>query len=439
MEHYTYLAHYGIPKQQWGVRRFQNPDGSLTPEGRRRYGVGDASLKATDKANRYKAKADSYRYKASIARAKYNPDKAARLELKANRYEAKSSRSNAQASKLALRDSRIANSKFKESDVYAMEGAKRAGLLGAAVGKAVGVYKEHKERRQDQAGLTKDERKIFDDAKKYEETSIYDFSVNSRLKPLSQRVKDTEDQLQKICDANVKKLSDVMKSIPGRNPYDDVDSLYDGGFAVELATRMNERFDVDHILDQHMDEYVLDYREGRISKKEFKQHYDTELNDYAARVVDGYSSEDLKRIAKTFVDTDGYNAGEYGDASPKTGWKDYLKRVDSWEGVDSNSLNRQNSKKSSQYAVKNPPKSSGRYTTGRNENSSRGSMMDIVSQDKKNWRVTTNKKGERGAEYIGPGNSVDSQIKSLRNAGYTYREIEQTLGVSSSKIAEILS
>ena len=109
------LAHHGIKDMKWGVRRYQNPDGSLTPEGRRRYGVGDASLKATDKANRYKAKADSYRYKASVARAKYNPDKAARLELKANRYEAKSSRSNAQASKLALRDSRIANSKFKES------------------------------------------------------------------------------------------------------------------------------------------------------------------------------------------------------------------------------------------------------------------------------------------------------------------------------------
>lgn len=33
----NYLAHYGIQKQRWGVRRFQNKDGSLTPEGRRRY------------------------------------------------------------------------------------------------------------------------------------------------------------------------------------------------------------------------------------------------------------------------------------------------------------------------------------------------------------------------------------------------------------------
>lgn len=32
-----YLAHHGIKGQKWGVRRYQNPDGSLTPEGRQRY------------------------------------------------------------------------------------------------------------------------------------------------------------------------------------------------------------------------------------------------------------------------------------------------------------------------------------------------------------------------------------------------------------------
>lgn len=34
------LAHHGIKRQRWGVRRFQNYDGSLTPAGRERYGVG---------------------------------------------------------------------------------------------------------------------------------------------------------------------------------------------------------------------------------------------------------------------------------------------------------------------------------------------------------------------------------------------------------------
>ena len=35
------FGHYGIPNMSWGKRRFQNKDGSLTPAGMKRYGVGD--------------------------------------------------------------------------------------------------------------------------------------------------------------------------------------------------------------------------------------------------------------------------------------------------------------------------------------------------------------------------------------------------------------
>ena len=35
------LSHHGILGQKWGVRRFQNSDGSLTNEGRRRYSSDD--------------------------------------------------------------------------------------------------------------------------------------------------------------------------------------------------------------------------------------------------------------------------------------------------------------------------------------------------------------------------------------------------------------
>jgi hypothetical protein len=33
-----YLVHHGVKGQKWGVRRYQNSDGSLTDEGKRRYG-----------------------------------------------------------------------------------------------------------------------------------------------------------------------------------------------------------------------------------------------------------------------------------------------------------------------------------------------------------------------------------------------------------------
>lgn len=36
---YVYLAHHGIKGQKWGVRRYQNPDGTLTEEGYRYYGI----------------------------------------------------------------------------------------------------------------------------------------------------------------------------------------------------------------------------------------------------------------------------------------------------------------------------------------------------------------------------------------------------------------
>lgn len=37
MSYPSYLVHYGILGQKWGVRRFQNDDGTLTPEGIERY------------------------------------------------------------------------------------------------------------------------------------------------------------------------------------------------------------------------------------------------------------------------------------------------------------------------------------------------------------------------------------------------------------------
>lgn len=43
-----YLSHSGIPGMKWYQRRFQNPDGSLTEEGRRRYGIGPAREKGKE-------------------------------------------------------------------------------------------------------------------------------------------------------------------------------------------------------------------------------------------------------------------------------------------------------------------------------------------------------------------------------------------------------
>lgn len=36
----VFIRHHGVKGQKWGIRRFQNEDGSLTEAGRKRYGVG---------------------------------------------------------------------------------------------------------------------------------------------------------------------------------------------------------------------------------------------------------------------------------------------------------------------------------------------------------------------------------------------------------------
>jgi hypothetical protein len=61
----TYLAHHGIKGQRWGIRRYQNEDGSLTSAGKQRYGysgnVRDVSKKeyAKDRKKRIAAEAEA--------------------------------------------------------------------------------------------------------------------------------------------------------------------------------------------------------------------------------------------------------------------------------------------------------------------------------------------------------------------------------------------
>ena len=46
------LYHYGVKGQKWGIRRYQNPDGSLTDEGLIRYGVDPKTGKLSDEGKK---------------------------------------------------------------------------------------------------------------------------------------------------------------------------------------------------------------------------------------------------------------------------------------------------------------------------------------------------------------------------------------------------
>lgn len=80
------LYHYGIKGQRWGVRRYQNEDGSYTSEGKQRYGVGSDGKMSKEGKRIYRADKKIDRV---ASKAKKNFDKS--MELVNTRKEAKTS------------------------------------------------------------------------------------------------------------------------------------------------------------------------------------------------------------------------------------------------------------------------------------------------------------------------------------------------------------
>lgn len=75
------LYHWGIPGQRWGYRRFQNEDGSLTPEGRERYGVDEARSKSDAQKAKARISYNTQKYKADLkSKAQREKDRRAAKE-----------------------------------------------------------------------------------------------------------------------------------------------------------------------------------------------------------------------------------------------------------------------------------------------------------------------------------------------------------------------
>lgn len=65
------LYHHGIKGQRWGVRRYQNVDGTLTPEGRMRYGYFDSKRARIKKDNWYGMSDEDFKKRYGQSRKKF--------------------------------------------------------------------------------------------------------------------------------------------------------------------------------------------------------------------------------------------------------------------------------------------------------------------------------------------------------------------------------
>lgn len=154
------LEHYGIPGMKWGVRKYQNRDGSLTAAGERRYGAlgkGAGARKMTRDLNKldkgyanvearrksHAAAAGRLAFKANKAEVKGKTAKAEKLRAKAEKRGLKAAEANHAKQKIENLQWRIISKAAQKGYTTKSEPIKRlgqdgktrlAGFLGGPVG-----------------------------------------------------------------------------------------------------------------------------------------------------------------------------------------------------------------------------------------------------------------------------------------------------------------
>lgn len=80
------LRHFGVLGMKWGIRKYQNKDGSLTPAGIKRYGKGGSPRYTSVVTNMYKNISNADSAKATRLRQKGRSEKADKYDVWSKKY-----------------------------------------------------------------------------------------------------------------------------------------------------------------------------------------------------------------------------------------------------------------------------------------------------------------------------------------------------------------
>lgn len=209
------LEHYGIPGMKWGVRRFQNADGSLTKRGERRYGAlgrgggARAMTRHLNKLDKGYANVEARRRSAAAnaARKAYRMNKALSKgkTKKAEKLQKKAIKSGMKAAALEKTKGRIENLQWRIIAKAAQKGyttnsqaVKRAGqdgktriaqALGGIVGRA--IYSSVK-KGKNTATVDGQEYKVSRRGDRSTNVVNYNAAKNERVKQIFQEERDKE-------------------------------------------------------------------------------------------------------------------------------------------------------------------------------------------------------------------------------------------------------